>query len=122
MSQQISGITADPIQQLGLLLPDGSQVQWTLTYRPQQQGWYYDISWPNPTNPTSPFNLQGVRLVCSPNILRQYRNQIPFGIMISTVGSVEPVNPGDFQNGVVTAILLAAADVALVESTLFPGS
>lgn len=117
----VANLTSDPVQAVSLLLPDGSKAIWTLTYRPQQKGWSWDLTWSNPNNPTSPFNLLGQRLTTHPNILRQFKNQIGFGIMVAAVGNAEPLLQTSFVDGSTTVYLLAAADVAQVESTIFPG-
>lgn len=103
---------------MNITLPDGTTVTWTLWYRPNQTGWFYDISWDG----VSPaWERNGNRLVTSPNILRQSRALIPFGLTVATRDNGEPVRQQDFINGYATVILLDAVDVINIENTFYPG-
>lgn len=114
----IGGITDASPQQLTVQLPDGSNVTLTMRFVPQQLGWFYDISW---DGPTPAFTVNGNRLVTYPNIMRQFRNVIPFGITCSTIDGLEPLEQSTFVDGTTTLILLNAAEVASIEATYFPG-
>ena len=114
----VTGITSDPSQEVPITLPDGSTLTLTLRYSAQQSCWFYDATWDGAT-PT--WQLLGMRLVTHPNLWRQYRNQIPFGLTVSTPDNADPTGPQDFVNGLVTLFVLDAADVATVESTFFGG-
>ena len=114
----IQNISDSSPQVLKIRLPDGSTVTWTLTYRPNQYGWFYDISW---DGITPAWVCNGNRLVTSPNILRQYRGFIDFGITITTQDDGEPVGQEDFVSGYATAILLDPVDIINIEGTYFPG-
>jgi hypothetical protein len=110
----ITGLTDQPKQQTGLVLSDGSRAVLTLEYRANQLGWFYDITWDS-------FTLNGQRLVTSPNILRQFRNKLPFGIAVVTTDNVEPLRQTDFAAGVATLYLLDSTDVSDIETTVFGG-
>lgn len=114
----ITSLTDQPNQQMTIVLPDGTSAQFTLNYRVQQAGWFYDLSWDG-MNPT--FVSQGNRLVTSPNALRSYRNQINFGMLVSTMDGGEPVSVTDFTIGYSTLAILDSDDVAAFEATYFPG-
>ena len=117
----VQNLTDDPNQSSSLLLLDGSSAVLTLYYRPQQTGWFYDLQWSNPKNPTAPFNLYGQRLVTSPNLLRQYQNIIQFGLMVQTVNQAEPLAQSNLIDGTTTIYLLSAADIAAQEALIYPG-
>lgn len=110
----IQGITDQPKQTIQLQIADGSAATWTLEYKPNQLGWFWGLTWGS-------VDIQGCRLVSSPNILRQYREILPFGLSILSIGNVEPLNQEDFSDGTITVYLLDSTDVALVESEVFPG-
>jgi hypothetical protein len=112
----IGGLTDGSPQQLAIQLLDGTTVTWTLYFDPQQLGWFYDISWDG-VNP--PFTVNGNRLVAYPNILRQYRNLIPFGLTVTTVDSSEPIGQETFVDGTTTVLLLDATDVINIENAYF---
>ncbi len=114
----VENITDSSPQTMNIVLPDGSTVTWALTYRPNQGGWFYDISWDG-INP--PWVCNGNRLVTSPNILRQYRGFINFGLTVTTVDNGEPIGQSDFVNGYATVLLLDETDIANIESAYYPG-
>jgi hypothetical protein len=106
----LTNLTSDAKQQTSLLLDDGSQATWLLEYRPNQQAWFYDLTWGNVV-------ISGQRLVPSPNMIRQFRTRLPFGIAILTAGNVEVMNQQDFTNGNAIVYQLDAADVAEIEAS-----
>lgn len=110
----LTGITSEPKQQLSFVLEDGSRVAMFMQYRPQQEGWFADFS-------LGDWEVKGLRLTASPNILVKWQKLVPFGLAIITARNVEPLNVTDFINGVVTMYLLNADDVALVNTTSFAG-
>lgn len=114
----ITGLTDQPNQQSVIVLPDGTPVDFTLMYRPQQQGWFYNLSC---DADAGPFELNGSRLVSSPNILRNYRNLVTFGLLILTLNNVEPIGQTTFIDGTTAVFLLTAAEVAQVEALIYPG-
>jgi hypothetical protein len=111
----VTGITSQPKQQLSLVLDDGSTVTALLEYRPQQIGWFADFTWGS-------WIARGVRLTSSPNMLRQYRQVIPFGLAIIMANNVDPLNVADFADGSATVFLLNPEDVQLVEDSAFVGN
>lgn len=101
----INNITDDTLQTSQLILPDGSQVQLTLCYKPMQYGWFIQsLTYGNLT-------IQGRRIFVSPNILQQFCNQIPFGIACFSVGNREPSQQQDFSSNNCQLFLLSAAEV-----------
>jgi hypothetical protein len=117
--QLIQGITSAPKQNISIPLPDGNSFSFTLEYRPQQLGWFYDIRFN--TNAIS-FECLGRRLVTSPNILRQFQDVIPFGIGVVTAQSAEPTTQTAFTDGTTTMLLLDSADIADIDAAIYRGS
>lgn len=111
----VSGITSQPKQQLSLVLDDGSTVTVLMQYKPQQIGWFADFVW-------GTWTANGVRLTSSPNLLRQYRQILPFGLAIIMANNVDPLNVTDFSAGTATVFLLNAADVLAVEAAAYAGN
>ncbi len=109
----LSGVSDQPKQTMTLTLADGSKALWSLEYRAQQIGWFWDLSWSG-----QPVAL-GQRLVASPNILRSFINLIPFGISVITQGNVEPLNLEDLADGTTELVLLEGDDIGLVETAAF---
>lgn len=119
--KSVTGLTSQPAQTSFISLDDGSRVQLSLYYRPQQLGWFYDLHWPGNDELPVPFTTNGQRLVCSPNMLRQFSKLIPFGLMLYTIDNLEPMGRTCFVDGTADLILLTAAEVEEQEETIFPG-
>lgn len=67
-------------------------MQLTMYFSEQQQGWFI-------TNMNyGSFVLNGMRITVNPNMLNQYRNQIPFGLGCFTKLSREPSLLQDFSS------------------------
>lgn len=108
----VTGISANPKQKFTLALDDGTQVSCSIEYRPQQQSWFADVQWET-------WVLNGLRLVPSPNLLRQWRNVIPFGFALLTGNQREISSQQAFASGAAELILLNAADVARFEELAY---
>ncbi len=117
----ITGLTTQPSQTSFILLEDGSRAKLTMNFRPQQLGWFYDLSWPGNAQVRTPFEITGQRLVASPNLLRQWRDLVPFGLMMFTIDNLDPMGRTCFVDGTADLILLNAAEVLEVEERGFPG-
>lgn len=100
----VQQITADALQKQTLILADGSSLSLTLYFRPMQFGWYIQ----NITYGT--FQINGMRITTSPNMLNQYRNQIPFGIACYTDQNREPTQQQDFSSGAAKLYILSQAE------------
>lgn len=101
----IRQITKDPLQQQSVVLPDGTSVTLQFYYRPLQLGWFLNsITY-------GEFVLKGLRITNSPNMLHQWRNQIPFGLACYTDGLREPTQQEDFFSGAAKLYLLTEEEV-----------
>jgi hypothetical protein len=89
---QITHITDDPKQKQTLVLPDGSLIGLSIRFVEMQFGWFADLTHED-------FVLNGLRITVSPNMLHQYRNLIPFGLMCASAQSREPSQKQDFSSG-----------------------
>lgn len=89
---RIQNITTDSRQKQTLLLPDGTNFEMTLYYVPLQFGWFItELVYQD-------FVLRGARVCNSPNMLHQYRNQIPFGLACFSAEDREPMFQQDFSS------------------------
>lgn len=109
---RIDTITGDANQVTKLVLDDGTVAQLTLNYRGAIQRWSFDVVHPLLT-------VRGLNLCVQPNLLRSWREIIPFGIGCTTTDGADPVYVDDFTSGRATLHLLDAADVKTVEATIF---
>lgn len=108
----IDNLTDEPTQTTTLDLGDGTFAVLTLTYRPTVQRWSLTIA-------DGTFEVDGINLCLSPNILRPWKNVIDFGIMCISTDGLDPFFIDDFSTGRVTMYLLTAADVASFEASFF---
>lgn len=112
----VNGLTDAPAQVVGIPLEDGSRVVLTLNFRPQMNGWFFDLQWPGVL---TPFTVRNRRLVVAGNLLRQYREIIPFGIAVFSVDNGDPMTQNCLADGTVTVVLLSASDVTDVEARVY---
>lgn len=102
---QVTTITSDPLQQQVLVLPDGSLLTFTMRYAPQVYGWFMSFTYGD-------FVINNVRITVSPNILHQFRNQLPFGInCFSASVSREPTQQQDFSSQLFQLNIIDATEV-----------
>lgn len=91
--KKITAVTQDANQEFSLTLDDGTIVRITsLVYVPSQLSWLYSLAYGN-------FALFNQRIVNSPNMLRKYRNIIPFGLCCTVIDGYEIINQSDFVSG-----------------------
>ena len=107
----INVITDSASQSFTLNLPGGSNVAFSLWYSDGQQGWYYSLIYGN-------FSLNNRRIVVGANLLRAFRNLLPFGLAVTTTDGYEVITQEDFANGRASLYLLDSDDVDEVESTI----
>ena len=108
----INHLTDDPQQQANLTGIPGVTIGLTLRFMPRIQRWIMGLTYGS-------WSAQGIAVTTSPNMLRQYRNVIPFGIACITATGLDPYTVEDFSNQASNLYLLNAADVAAIETELY---
>lgn len=98
-------------QLLNFPIGDGTSAKMQFKYRSGIQRWTVDITHPLLT-------LTGYNLSMGPNILRPWRNLIPFGMAISSINGLDPLNIEDFNNGICQVYMLTAEEVQQVETEI----
>lgn len=109
----INKITADPQQQINLTGIPGSTIVMTLRFMPRIQQWIAGFV-------LGTQNVQGLTVTTSPNMLRQFRNVLPFGIACLTASGLDPFKIDDFSTQAANLYLLNASDVIAIEAGYFP--
>lgn len=109
---QVDNLSDDASQLTHVVLSDGSLVTLALVYQPATQRWTVDIS-------RNTFAVNGLNLCVHPNLLREFRNIIPFGLAIVSTDGGDPVLIEDFVSGRITLFVLEAADVVAIEDNVF---
>lgn len=84
-----------------------------ISFVPLQYGWFI-------TNLTyGSFIINGLRITVSPNMLRQFKNQIPFGLAcVANKVTREPTQQQDFSSQSFNLYILSAAEVIRYEDLL----
>lgn len=103
---KIEKITTAALQTQLLILNGVGDITITIYFRPMQIGWFIEELTYND------FTIKGMRICVSPNLLYQFRNQIPFGLSCLSVGNREPSLVSDFADGSAQLFILSAAEVA----------
>lgn len=110
--KQLTEFTNDPYQKLTIVNEDNSTFVLELQFITQQQYWLYSITYGS-------FVIVNRMLVYGPNFLRQFQNQIPFGLMCYTNEGDSPFQITDLQNQRAKIYLLTAAEVAEIETDFY---
>lgn len=110
----ILSITSSPNQIHQLVLDNNETAEFRLRYYPRMLSWFFDISYGDTT-------INNIKAVLHPNILRQFRNTLPFGLALYTDNSspIEPFQITDFQTGRVKIGVLNEEEVAQAEREVF---
>lgn len=109
---QLTQLGNDPKQEIEMLLDDGSRVRFYFEYKANQLGWFFGFQYQD-------INYQNIRLTTSYNILRAYRNYLPFGLRCDTPDMEEPIDLDDFISGYATVYLLTKQDVQTIEGNYY---
>jgi len=109
--RQITTISTDADQLIYMTLDDGSVLSMEFIYRPAIQRWSLNISHPKLT-------LNGFVLCVGPNILRQWRKLIPFGLAVTSSDGQDPVDINDFEFGRISLFLLSASEIDQTEKEI----
>lgn len=107
----IQSITRDPLQKRSIILDDGSVFTFNMYFIPMQYAWFIrQLTYGD-------FTLNSLKISCSPNILYQYKNQLPFGIACfpnatNNPQQREPSQQDDFLTSVCNLYVLSSDEVA----------
>jgi hypothetical protein len=112
---QIDNLTDAADQVSTLQMPDGSVGTLELIFLASCSLWMFNF-----THPQFPNGADNGQMLCQhPNILRNFKNVLDFGMACESVNGNNPVSVEDFANGNITLYILDASDVAAVEADIF---
>jgi hypothetical protein len=111
----VDNITDQSNQITRIVLSDGSTADVTLQFQGATERWTMNVS-------RGTFVANGINVCNSPNLLRDFRRIIPFGIACVTATGQDPTNVEDFVNGNAVLVSLDEADVVAVEDTVYGGN
>jgi hypothetical protein len=110
--KQITEITDNPRQSLTITTDRGDEFILKLNYSDLQQAWFYDITFGEVV-------INGRKIVNSPNILRSFKNVIPFGITVAVTDAGEPMFIDDFTSSRCSLFILESDEVTANESEFY---
>lgn len=105
-------MTEYPLQKKTLSLPDGNQVELTFYFIDMQKCWvikellYNDLI------------INNITLVTNPNILREFKNILPFGLLVSCAEGRDPQFIGDFSSDACEIFILSKEECLMYEEFL----
>lgn len=109
---KFTSLSNEPKQKITMMLDDNNKVVFNFEYKPNCAGWFFGFQYGD-------INYQNIRLTTSYNILRAYRNYLPFGLRCDTTDDEEPMGIDDFASGYATVYLLTKEDVKAVEANYY---
>ena len=109
--KQIATLSSDADQLVYMILDDGTTLSLEFVYRPAIQRWSLSLV-------HSKLTLNGYNLCLGPNILRQWKKLVPFGLAVTSTDGEDPVDVSDFESGRISVFLLSEDETAQVESEI----
>lgn len=88
---QLTNLTSAGNQTTTAILADGTTVRLRFLYRAAVQRWTVDVEYKDYVN-------NGMGLATNPNLLRTWRQIIPFGLRVETVDGTDPFMASDLDN------------------------
>lgn len=111
--RQILEFTDNSFQTMQIPLEDKSgQASLTLYWCPTQLSWYFDFRYNNLT-------CNGLKLCLGPNLLRMFKNVIPFGLMVVSDDCIEPHQITDLSSQRVKIFILNSTEVLQFERLVY---
>lgn len=111
----IPNLTNNASQQITLTGIQGISIVMTLRFMPRIQQWVMGIN-------DGTFQVNGIAVVTSLNLLRKWKNTLSYGIACTYVNGLDPYQINDFQDLNANLFLLDSTDVATIEADWFNGS
>lgn len=107
---QIEGITDEPKQTYKLPIEDSDlDAEMTLTWRDTQNSWFINVSFDT-------FSVKQIRATLAPNLLVQFANRIPFGLMLTSTNKQDPLDIQAFLDGTCSLYILNRSEVQDLEA------
>lgn len=82
--RQILALSKSYKQKFNIQIPGYSNLLIYMEYKPLQHGWFMDLLWQD-------FSCSNERISNHPNLLRQFQNILPFGLLCSSYDETDPL-------------------------------
>lgn len=107
----IDTISNEPKQTMQLVIDGYATATLTIEFKPNQYAWFYSLIW-------NDFATNQELMSNAPNLLRQYKNILPFGLLLNTTSGADPLSQDAFLT-TSSLFLLSADEVLTVEEILY---
>jgi hypothetical protein len=107
----IRNLTADAKQRFSVVIDGYDAADCFLEFKSSQDAWFFSMSW-------GTFSINNEKIVVAPNILRQFKNVLPFGILVTGIDALDPIAIDSWVNNN-TFNVLSADEVAQVETDFY---
>lgn len=109
----LTELSNDYKQKHRVVLENNEEFDFTLEFIQQQEGWFYTIKYGDN------FEVKGQRLVLGMNIIRKWKNLLPFGLGVISEDLIEPSFIDDFTSGRIEINILNENDVEQIEEEIY---
>ena len=106
---QITSITSEARQKHKLPIDGYDSCSMTLEWKDTQLGWFASFSWGD-------WSVSNIRVCALPNILSQWSNVIPFGIVILSKNGQDPMAVDAFSKGESSFYILTSDERSELEA------
>jgi hypothetical protein len=111
--QTITDIGQEAKQKHIIITENNEQFDLELFYSSVWQGWFCNISY---ANGNKTLTINGTRITTHINILRQWENVLPFGLMCECDDNQEPMFIEDFASGRARLSILTPEEVKQINN------
>lgn len=109
---RITSLTNNPKQEFTVLLNNADTLTLNFEYKPNQLGWFFGFTYNNET-------YSNIRLTTSYNVLRAYRNWLPFGLRCDTIDNEEPMGLDDFTSEYAQIYIIPKEELDAIEGLYY---
>lgn len=110
---KLTNITSSSLQTFTFTTEDKTDVTMTMRYMSSQLGWIANIS------DSNGFTVNGIALIASPNLLREFKEIIGYGIAITSVTGYDPRNIDSFFSESAIMYVLSNSEVEEIERQIY---
>lgn len=110
--QEVTNISSATRQRMQIILDNGDTVDFRLRFCPRMEAWYFSFEY-------NELVCNDLKVCIHPNILRQFRRLIPFGIAFISEFQVEPFQTESFSSGACNMYILDKEEVQEIEEEFY---
>lgn len=110
--KKIVNISNNPKQHIQLVTDNGDDVDFYLEYKPRVESWFFSFRWKN-------IEANNLTVCLHPNILRQFKRIMDFGIGFRSYTKIEPFFIDAFSAGKCEMVLLNEDDIQEIEAVIY---